>query len=143
MKANAKELSESTLCFLLLTRLHLDSFAGLENRPAGRMQQPQRKSSWSFSLRDDEWSSDESQGDQQQQQLVQAPAVAEQDRLLAEAEQEGVAEYPEPELFDISLVEEGDVRFLETPFTIARRVAATRKRAQGTIEEVEEQVSAC
>ncbi|ORY66629.1 hypothetical protein BCR35DRAFT_354858 [Leucosporidium creatinivorum] len=99
------------------------------------MAQPQRKSSWSFSLRDDE-QSDSSQ-EEQLPQPQPSGRRSEHEQLIAEAEQEGVAEHTEPEQFDISLVEEGDVRFVETPFTIARRVAATRKRARKEEDELQ------
>ncbi|ORY88183.1 hypothetical protein BCR35DRAFT_351026 [Leucosporidium creatinivorum] len=101
------------------------------------MAQPQRKSSWSFSLRDDE------QSDSSQEEQIAQPQPSgrrsEHEKLIAEAEQEGVADHAEPELFDISMVEEGDVRFVETPFTIARRVAATRKRARKEKDEIQEE----
>jgi hypothetical protein len=104
------------------------------------MSPPKRKSSWSFSLKDDELSG----SSQEQEELAQPQLLirrSEADQLIAEAEEEAAAGDPEPELFDISLVEEGDVRFVETPFTIARRVAATKKRARKDTEEAPDRVS--
>lgn len=94
---------------------------------------PQRKQSWSFSLTAGDCYS--SSSSQEEGRPPPPRRAAEQDRLIAEAEQEGVPEYPPPELYDIAQIEEGEVRFRETPFTIARRVAATRKRARDDDEE--------
>ncbi|KAM0786946.1 hypothetical protein ACM66B_002367 [Microbotryomycetes sp. NB124-2] len=91
------------------------------------MPQAQRQDSWSFSLHDDY--SDQSSGDEQ------PPARS----ALQNGGTESLHVNPAPtnvpdepclvneDVFDIGQVEEGDVKFVETPFTIARRVAASNK----------------
>lgn len=62
-------------------------------------------------------------------------SFTETDRLIAEAEDEDVPDVSD--VIDIGQVEEPEgLKFVETPFTIARRVAAIRKRAHEGAEEV-------
>jgi hypothetical protein len=93
------------------------------------IKKPRRTSSWSFCLRDDD---DEEDSDAEPPPPPPPPPrlLAAEEVLLAEAEADRVpSEEEEREVFDIGQVEEGDIKFVETPFTIARRFAGMRKRA--------------
>lgn len=139
-RREAKSEVELALDLLPFTRLTFSFDYRARAARLQRMSPPKCRSSWSFSLKNVEYS-DSSQEKEELPQPQLLPRRSEADQLIAEAEQEAAAEDPEPELFDISLVDEGDVRFVETPFTIARRAAITRKRARKEDEEVQDKVS--
>lgn len=105
------------------------------------MKKSQRKDSWSYSLRDDDCSSDDEvspisiEGPEHPAEPVQLQS--ETDRLIAEAEQEEIPYVPE--IFDIGQVQEpATLKHIETPWTQARRVAAIRKRLHDGESEVRE-----
>lgn len=84
---------------------------------------------WSYSIRDDEDPSDTE--DSPAPALAPAPRpLTEQDLLVAEAEEEGADEQDEErEIIDIGEVQE-NITFVETPFSIAARLAGSRRRKE-------------
>ncbi|KAK4057403.1 hypothetical protein OIO90_001472 [Microbotryomycetes sp. JL221] len=106
------------------------------------MKQTQRQSSWSFNLHDDlsDYSDDEVVDPASPTATVQpnitnggtnSSSMTEYDVLIAEAEKEYMDRTESStEIFDIGDIDEGHVKFVETPFTIAKRVPVTKPRAQ-------------
>ncbi|KAK4052837.1 hypothetical protein OIV83_002124 [Microbotryomycetes sp. JL201] len=83
-----------------------------------------RQTSWSYNLHDDcsDQSSEEDQPPSQPEEGNGGTSFSE-----AQSIQRQEPELACHEVFDIGDVDEGDVKFVETPFTIARRVGASRK----------------
>lgn len=90
---------------------------------------------WSFSFRDD--------GDEEDEDIRPPtplpPPQTEQDLLISLATDSIQSEpkLPAREIIDISQVEEPDITFSETPFTIARRLALNRKHAREEDDSVQ------
>lgn len=94
---------------------------------------------WSFSLREGDSDSDDDQPALAPK--PPAPPATELDRLIAAAEAEGDEEpgalQDNEETVDIGAVDEGSLRFTETPFTISARLAANRKRTRALDDDGE------
>lgn len=94
------------------------------------------RSIWGFSLRDDDDSDGDDEPTQPRPPAPPARPLSELDLVIASAEPDAETENDDDEAVpdkereevDIGAVDEGPIHFVETPFTIASRLAASRKR---------------
>lgn len=101
-------------------------------------------SAWSTNLRDDD--DDEGDSSASDSELTSTTTTAprppppprtEAEAILAEAEAQ--VDPDKPEVFAIDEVQEADIKFVETPWTVARRVAGASKRAREADDERKEE----
>lgn len=100
---------------------------------------PGKSYKWTTNLRESD-SEEESTPPPFKRRPISTPQSLE-DALLAEAEQLGEQEKDEKcvvgrEVIDIAQIDEGDVKFVETPFSIAARLAEQRRRQRLLQEEL-------
>lgn len=95
---------------------------------------PGKSYKWSTNLRDDSDAESDSETSPPPRKRIPTPKPQSlEEVVLAEAEQLGEQEKDERfterrEVIDIAEIEEGDVKFVENPFSIATRLANQRKR---------------
>lgn len=92
---------------------------------------PSDGSIWTTNLRCDSDEEEPSPAPRRAPVVQPARAATFEDALLAEAEEDGEREkelrLEKGDVIDIGEIEEGDVRFVETPFSIAARLAGAKR----------------